>query len=64
MAMTRYCQKCHADLRGEPIPEHLRDECYGGATHYMRTVGVEIPGVYDGVAYWQCPDCDETWPRK
>ena len=28
---------------------HLREE---------ETIGVEVPGVFDGVLYWQCPSCD------
>jgi len=26
-------------------------------------VGVEVPGVYDGVLYWECPDCGAAWHR-
>ncbi len=26
-------------------------------------IGVEIPGVYDGVLYWACPACDRLWHR-
>lgn len=26
-------------------------------------LGVELPGVYDGVLYWQCPDCGGRWHR-
>jgi len=30
---------------------------------YSRRVGVEIPGLYDGVAYWECPSCGYRWAR-
>jgi hypothetical protein len=26
-------------------------------------IGVEIPGVYDGVLYWQCQRCGSGMPR-
>lgn len=30
---------------------------------FSRLVGVEIRGYYDGVAYWECPDCKHRWHR-
>lgn len=37
---------------------------YGGDnTHFSRLIGVEISGVYDGVLFWQCPDCGGRWHR-
>jgi hypothetical protein len=36
---------------------------YGGAVHFRRDIGVEIRGVYDGVLYWMCPDCQKAWQR-
>ncbi len=30
---------------------------------YGRLIGVEIEGEYDGVSYWQCPDCGTYWDR-
>jgi len=56
------CPHCDADLRGEPIPVESRRH-YGDSTHYSRLIGIEIPGVYDGVLYWQCPDCGRRWNR-
>lgn len=26
-------------------------------------VGYEVPGVYDGVLYWVCPECGHAFPR-
>lgn len=61
--MTNTCPKCEADLRGAEIPEAVRDEWYGGKTHFSRIIGLEIPGVYDGTLIWVCPDCHHKWPR-
>lgn len=30
---------------------------------YYKTLGVVVPGVYDGALYWQCPFCEGTWHR-
>lgn len=53
------------NLQGPAIPQEYIDKGYygEGVTHYSRMVGVEIPGVYDGVAYWHCPDCGVDWHR-
>jgi hypothetical protein len=65
---TDVCPRCKADLRGKPIPEeYLRAGHYGEwdgePQWYSRTIGVEIPWVYDGVLFWQCPDCGGRWHR-
>jgi Zn-finger nucleic acid-binding protein len=31
--------------------------------HFGRVIGIEIQGEYDGVSYYQCPDCQTTWDR-
>jgi hypothetical protein len=37
---------------------------YGDADgHFSRLIGVEIRGAYDGVLYWECPDCHKQWHR-
>jgi len=46
------CPLCSADLSYE-VDGQI----------YSRGIGVEIPGVYDGVLFWLCPDCDGTWHR-
>lgn len=63
--MIETCPSCRTDLRGAPIPQQYIDKGFysPGATHYSRIVGVEIRGVYDGVLYWQCPDCGHCWHR-
>lgn len=55
------CPHCGASLNGAPIPEEQQD-VFGG-THFRREIGIEVLGVYDGVLYWKCPDCDGTWHR-
>lgn len=30
---------------------------------YSRTISVEIPHVYDGGLFFQCPDCGGRWHR-
>jgi hypothetical protein len=57
------CPFCKADLSGEPIPENLREMYPSGATHYSRLIGIEVPELYDGVSYWECPDCHVRWDR-
>lgn len=63
---TRYCPECKADWQGTPIPEKSRT-FYGNHTHFSRLIGIELPydhpKRYDGVSYWQCPDCKVTWNR-
>ena len=62
MGDTDTCPHCDADLRGQEIDPQYRD-WYGGETHYSRVIGVEVRGLYDGVLYWQCPDCGKSWNR-
>jgi hypothetical protein len=59
------CPHCNSSLIGDPIPQEYIDRGYyrPGATHFRREIGVEIPGVYDGVLFWQCPDCAGRWHR-
>ena len=55
----RYCQHCNADLLGSPIPVELREEYYGGWTHYKREIAYYSMEL-DGTMYYLCPDCGET----
>ena len=57
------CPLCSADLRGDPIPPEHRHYYAPDSTHYLRVIGVEIPGVYDGELYFACPDCGGRWHR-
>jgi hypothetical protein len=47
--MTEECPRCGSDQRGE--------------NEGSRTIGIEVRGAYDGVLFWQCPDCDGRWHR-
>jgi rubredoxin len=58
----RFCPVCTTDWQGKPILEKDK-HLYKGATHYSRLIGVEIPEKYDGVSYWECPDCHTRWDR-
>ena len=56
-------EKClnGSNLQGELIPEGDRHH-FGDATHFSRTICVELP-FYDGGAYYTCPDCKVNWHR-
>jgi len=56
------CPKCRSDLKGEPIPEDLKEQ-YGGSNYYSKLIAIEIPELYDGVSFWKCPFCKTTWDR-
>lgn len=30
---------------------------------FLRTIGMCVRGVYDGILYWLCPDCGGAWHR-
>lgn len=51
------CPLCAADLRDHEAA--LTDD----GRHYLRTMGICVPGVYDGVLVWACPDCGGMWNR-
>lgn len=51
------CPHCNTSLLGEAIPEESR-HYYGDSTHFKREIGIEIRGLYDGVWYYKCPDCN------
>lgn len=70
IGQARTCPICSADLRGEQIPQqYLEAGYYGewqpedGPRYYERTIGVEVQGVYDGMLFYQCPDCGGRWHR-
>jgi rubredoxin len=63
--ITHTCPHCGVSLDGELIP----GEYYvtvgkpDAPQRFIREIGVEVRGVYDGILYWQCPDCGGNWPR-
>lgn len=48
---TDRCPECGNDMQDLSNPEG------------SRLIGVEISRLYDGVLYWQCPDCGHRWNR-
>lgn len=67
---TEICPVNGCDLRGTEIPrESLEKGYYGpwtpedGPRYFSEVIGVEIRGLYDGVAYWTCPKCGARWHR-
>lgn len=50
------CAGCGSDQWGDPIPD-------SDGQYYCRTIMVEIPGIYDGGLFHQCPDCGYRWHR-
>lgn len=56
------CPRCLSKWEGDPIPENIR-QYYGDKTHWSKLIGVEVPGVYDGVLLWECPACKTKFPR-
>ncbi len=53
------CPHCGVSLLGEPIPQDMA--AHYSVTHWKREIGVEDPIKYDGVYYWECPDCEGQW---
>jgi hypothetical protein len=50
------------DFYGEPITEGGVHVYRDGRPRFgSRTIGVQVRGLYDGVLYWQCPDCGGRW---
>lgn len=56
------CPVCKSNWVGSRIPERYRP-FYGHKTNFSRLIGIEVLGVYDGVLYWQCPDCHANFKR-
>jgi hypothetical protein len=65
MSTPAECPECKSDLTGDPIPQEFLDKGYYGddTTHYSRVIGIEDPDVYDGISWWECPDCKHIWKR-
>ena len=60
--MTELCPHCGAELTGAEIPESDR-RVSGNQDHFSRKILVEVPEIYDGGLYWECPDCAGRWHR-
>jgi hypothetical protein len=75
----RYCNICGADWNDGDIKEtfvkqgYSEDEAIKIASDYgwtvekpisfSRIIGIEDSRIYDGISYYQCPDCFATWDR-
>lgn len=53
--MRYSCPLCKIDLRGPQIPD--------SDDYYSRIIIVEIPEIYDGGLFYQCPECGARWHR-
>jgi hypothetical protein len=56
------CPFCGVSFQGDPIPEGLRAEYYGGSTHYSRLIAI-YDRDRDRTVAWRCPDCHKEWDR-
>lgn len=54
------CPECGNSWDGGDIPERIRDY-YSPPYKWSRIIGIEIPGGYDGISYYRCPDCPAIW---
>lgn len=43
--------------------EAMMKESYSPPYRWGRLIGIEDRNNYDGVSYWQCPNCGATWDR-
>ena len=64
MTQPDNCPHCGVSLIGEPLSARAyASGAFGETTHYRREVGNEVYGAFDGVLFWECPDCGGTWQR-
>jgi len=59
---TMRCPRCLSSWDGGPIPEAIREH-YSPPYRWSKCIGIELPGVYDGIHHWKCPACDTEFPR-
>jgi hypothetical protein len=55
--MQSLCPHCLADLTMSWVDND------GATRNGFRYIGMEISGVYDGILFWECPDCKGRWHR-
>ena len=53
------CPHCSTSLLGDPIPTEIKEHYY--SNYWKREIGIEDSSKYDGVYYYQCPDCKGEW---
>jgi len=56
------CPKCGKSWDGGPIPEEYKEH-HSPPYRYSLLIGLEDPKIYDGVSWWRCPHCGETFDR-
>lgn len=53
-------------MSDDDLRAHIR-QFYSPPYKFSRLIGVELPCThpdhYDGVSYWECPDCEHQFPR-
>lgn len=57
-----HCPVCKCSWDAGDIPEAIREH-YSPPYKFSRLIGEEDPKLYDGVAFWKCPDCGSRWDR-
>jgi hypothetical protein len=50
------------DYSEEQIEEYVK-ESYFPPYRWGRQIGIEVQGEYDGISYYQCPDCETIWDK-
>lgn len=51
------CPYCFIDLRGSQLPGTDPPQ------YYSKLMGIEVPGLYDGILYYECPSCQGKMHR-
>lgn len=54
--------ECYQGKTDEDL-EAMIKECYRPPYRWSRLIGIEDRDKYDGISFWQCPDCKTTWNR-
>ena len=52
----------HVGKSDEQLESEMKS-MYAEPYRWSRLIGIEIQGEYDGISYWQCPDCKTYWSR-
>ena len=59
--------QAHYNDRSDEQLREMIQECYGEPYRLSRLIGVQLshnhPDHYDGVSFWECPDCHHAFPR-
>jgi rubredoxin len=55
--------KRYHEIPDEEIRKMVKESYGDPNAHFSRLVGIEDPNVYDGILFWQCPDCESKFQR-